>query len=893
MEQRKPRSRKKTVTDDSKGIRRRGEGLSKASETAEKTVQEKRSSESDAEDGRLRGSRPAGPQQAHTARSGGARGTSPGQPQTRTVRSGPGDPYNVSARDDSDPIPVRPASGGGGTYMGGGQPVRKKSGGGCRKYVFLLVLLVCAYFVVSYFMNGLSQQGGGGGTSTPTPAPAPTQQTTAVSNAEAISQGNGVQTGWVIPDTNEVVTEEVAPEAREKYTTILGDGKDVVTIMVYMCGTDLESKSGMGTSDLQEMLNAEVGDHINLIIMTGGCKQWRNNVISNQYNQIYQIKNGQLLRIVDNAGTGSMTDGDNLRAFIEFCAQNYPANRYELILWDHGTGSVYGYAYDEKYPRSGQMTIEQIDRALTSSGVKFDFVGFDACLMANVETALMLGDNADYLIASEEVEPGVGWYYTDWLTAFSRDPSMPTLDVGIKIADTFYARCKKQTPGQPTTLSVVDLAELSQTLPPVMKTFSQSTSAMIDGGQFSTVSRARSTAKEFARGQNIDQIDMVHFAKQLHTEEGDALAETIQSAVKYKIASSDVANAYGLSVYFPYNSVRQVDVAKVIYSAIGMDDSYSDLLTRFARYQVGGQATSGGYSTPSYQLFGQAPQSGYSGQSSSSQYQEYGSVGYDDMLTILEYLMGGRMGDVGSLGIDGLTDENASFLADENADIEAMARMYSQARLTQEDVTWKVDGDTYYLELNDEQWGQLSRIDMATFVDDGEVYIDLGLDNIYDIDGNRLIPETDGTWIAINGQPMAYYHCETLDVSDEEYSIRGRVPVLLNGDRADLIIVFDQDNEDGYIAGATFDYADDETTAIPKTLEGLAKGDTVEFIATCYNYDGTVDDQYVISDPFEIEDPEDIRISNVDVTNSGTVHVMYCLTDIYGQKYWTTPIELK
>ena len=57
---------------------------------------------------------------------------------------------------------------------------------------------------------------------------------------------------------------------------------------------------------------------------------------------------------------------------------------------------------------------------------------------------------------------------------------------------------------------------------------------------------------------------------------------------------------------------------------------------------------------------------------------------YNDMLALLEYLMGGRMGDVGSLGIDGLTDENASFLADENADVEAMAREMLRDPLTKQ-----------------------------------------------------------------------------------------------------------------------------------------------------------------------------------------------------------------
>ena len=77
--------------------------------------------------------------------------------------------------------------------------------------------------------------------------------------------------------------------ARDKYTEILGNGRDEMTILVYLCGTDLESRSKMATSDLQEMLDADLGDDVNLIVYTGGCKQWQNSVISSRTNQSWQV----------------------------------------------------------------------------------------------------------------------------------------------------------------------------------------------------------------------------------------------------------------------------------------------------------------------------------------------------------------------------------------------------------------------------------------------------------------------------------------------------------------------------------------------------------------------------------------------------------------------------
>ena len=87
------------------------------------------------------------------------------------------------------------------------------------------------------------------------------------------------------------------------------------------------------------------------------------------------------------------------------------------------------------------MTLDEINTALKDAGTKFDFVGFDACLMATYETAIMLNNHADYLIASEETEPGIGWYYTNWLTNLSENTSMPTIEIGQNIIDDFVTKC--------------------------------------------------------------------------------------------------------------------------------------------------------------------------------------------------------------------------------------------------------------------------------------------------------------------------------------------------------------------------------------------------------------------------------------------------------------------
>lgn len=81
---------------------------------------------------------------------------------------------------------------------------------------------------------------------------------------------------------------------------------------------------------------------------------------------------------------------------------------------------------------------------------------------------------------------------------------------------------------------------------------------------------------------------------------------------------------------------------------------------------------------------------------------------------------------------------------------------------------------------------------MNVFADDSAGFIDLGLDNVYEYtpDGDLLI-EYDGTWLALNGHTVS--SCLVSEDRDgDSHSIKGRVPVLLNDEAVDIMIVFDE-----------------------------------------------------------------------------------------------------
>ena len=537
------------------------------------------------------------------------------------------------------------------------------------------------------------------------------------------------------------------------------------------------------------------------------------------------------------------------------------------------------------------MSLAGVNQALTAAGVKFDFIGFDACLMATMETALMLDQYADYLVASEETEPGIGWYYTNWLTELGKNTATPTVEIGKRIVDDFVSTCASQCAGQSATLSVVDLAELAHTAPQPMKDFSKSLSEMIGNNQYREVSNARNGTREFARSTMIDQIDLVHFARNIGNSESKALADALLGAVKYNRCSANMSNSYGLSIYFPYRKVANVDKAVSTYNAIGMDESYSECIRAFASLEVSGQAATGGSYNALPSLLGSLYGGSYTGGSASSYNSAYGSA---EMIgTLLNAFLGG---DVSSIA--GLSGANTGFLDARALSPEDTAAYIEQNYFDPSALYWSENeqGQTV-LRLPEEQWALVEGLDLNLFYDDGEGYIDMGLDNVFDFDdeGNLLAP-TDRTWLAVDGWPVAYYHEYSSGMGDELVT-SGYIPALLNGERVELLVVFDAEHPYGTITGARAVYTQGETETVAKSevfgdpeaeaSAALQEGDELVFIADAYTYDGDYENSYPISDPVEYY--EGMEISNVDV-GDGAVRLTYRFTDLYQQHYWSQPL---
>ena len=813
---------------------------------------------------------------------------------------------NKTEKVDTQNRPVgsgaRPSNAQGSRPSGGSNRAVRRAAGGSSS----ILMIVVAFLLLRSCMGGAGSTGsytdstGSNGNTgsqvvTATAAPVPTQAPAVATTAPTAVPSN------------------VSANARDKrYVPHSGDR---VTIMMYMCGTDLESNYGMATSDLQEMASATIGSNVNVIVETGGCRMWKNKIVSNSSNQIYKVETGGVRLLKGDVGKKPMVDSATLTEFIQFCQANYPAERNILIFWDHGGGSISGYGYDELYKSAGSMDLAEISAALKAAGCTFDWIGFDACLMATLETAIVCNDYADYMIASEESEPGTGWYYTNWLTQLSQNTAVPTETLAKKLIDDFINTSTQASASAQVSLSLIDLAQMQGTVPPALNSFATATTALLSSNNYAAVSNARAGARQFARSSRINQIDLIHFAQRLGTAEGKALAQALKSCVRYN--STNISNANGISIYFPYESTSAVKTAINTYNQVGMDAAYTKCISSFASLASSGQLASagsygssygsggvdlssllgaylGGGSTGSnsgsYSAYGASPLDALLGGGSSSQ--SSGSIDMNTMVQLIGALSGGRSMPSEMDWFDSETvARNADYLAENYIDPADLL------------LTVRSDGKRV-LTLTDEQWANLTAVELNVYVDDGNGFLDLGLDNYFEIDGNDLLVDFDGTWMTVNGHIAAYYSDTT---EDDDFST-GHIPARLTTTKpvelplagegglssqgetftqfVYLEVAFDAEGN-AVITGARPMY-EDETGTVAKGNITIQAGDTLEFLCDYYSYDGTFDSAYRLGEPLTVgaDGLHAIYAPLLDVQGSYT----YRLTDIYGNHFWTPAV---
>ncbi|MBN1936475.1 MAG: hypothetical protein JW934_17565 [Anaerolineae bacterium] len=332
--------------------------------------------------------------------------------------------------------------------------------------------------------------------------------------------------------------------------------------------------------------------------------------------------------MVMDLGEANMADGDTLVDFAIWAIENYPADKYVLILSDHGMGWPGGWSDATATGRSGNLPLQtilgdnlylnELDQALAkiiaqSGIVQFEMIGMDACLMGHIEVMSALAPHARYAVLSQETEPALGWAYAAFLGELSNNPGLGGAQLGQAIVDSYIvddqrivddtaradlvgrgspmgslfgaaslpsaAQVARQM-GQNITLTTVDL----QALPELMSSLNELAVAL-QGDNQRNVAQARSYAQSFTNifGKDVPPayIDLGNFAELVarsgNGQVSDAVARlqaALQQVVIAEKHGARVAGATGVSIYFPNSQLYG--------SAAAGPESYTGIAERFA-----------------------------------------------------------------------------------------------------------------------------------------------------------------------------------------------------------------------------------------------------------------------------------------------------------------------
>ena len=365
---------------------------------------------------------------------------------------------------------------------------------------------------------------------------------------------------------------------------------DEWTILLYLCGSSLESGSdygglqygGAATADIQEILSVSgQPDDVNFAIQTGGASQWKSTYsISSSYNQRYHVENRQLKKDSDKVYNSykGMGQASTLQDFIEWGLEKFPAKKTGLILWNHG-GGLGGVCYDENDGDDNlknNEVVSAVSGALTTAGLdKLEFIGYDACLMQMMEIAEFNAPYFNYQIASQESEAGSGWDYNTWVDDLYANKSTETILKAIVdgfIEDNGGVDYQGETyQGEyyaaDQTLSFLDLSKISAFKTAWESLATQVRSKLTSTNKSNFKSNVVGQTKYFAGSdyKAYAEFDCYDFLANL--EENDTFnpggnyisnaRAALGNLVKYNIVQlKDAGDAHGLSFYFgsSYNS---------------------------------------------------------------------------------------------------------------------------------------------------------------------------------------------------------------------------------------------------------------------------------------------------------------------------------------------------
>ena len=367
------------------------------------------------------------------------------------------------------------------------------------------------------------------------------------------------------------------------------------TVLVYVdADNNLELSSLL---DINEMELAGQSDQVNVIVQID--RSIDETTLDGDWSEARRYRilsdaDGTTINseLVQNLGEVNMGDPQILADFLQWGMAAYPANRYALVVWDHGAGWQ-GVSFDEGLPfeeRIDHLSLHDLDVALAQGlqNQKLDLIGFDACLMGQLDVLNTIRPYAHVAVGSEELIPGDGWDYEALLSSLYANPKINGRQLGAQIVDTYLQYYTQTNPDDFVTLSAIDLQAVPE-LAFHVENFAAELANHPDEA-LGAVGDARTGVESFARvyAQESDlyaAIDLGHFASIIAQRSSDEAIINAANEVNNALANAVIANStgaglqnsQGVALYFP----RHAELYDASYGEMSSLPTWNQFLNNY------------------------------------------------------------------------------------------------------------------------------------------------------------------------------------------------------------------------------------------------------------------------------------------------------------------------
>ena len=338
------------------------------------------------------------------------------------------------------------------------------------------------------------------------------------------------------------------------------------TFLVYLNGDNNLEDAALG--DVDEMEIAGSTDDVNIVVQIDRSRWYDRSDGDWSGARRYRVeRDGETGSIASTplAELGQVDSGDpaTIAEFVAWAAEEYPAERTALVLWNHGWGwsattgsgpaTLKGISDDEGSGNDisiAEGELEELLDAVTATlGGRLALFGMDACVMQSWEIAHVVAPYADVYVASQDYEDWDGWAYDTALSDLVASPQMTGAELGEVIAERFYE-------SGDATQSVVDLAAV----PALSAAIDALAGAILDAADpASELYGAAQDAQEFDYGWGVDH-DLGDFLDRLADGTEDPAVQAAALDARDALGAAILANytngrsvqdASGLSIYTP------------------------------------------------------------------------------------------------------------------------------------------------------------------------------------------------------------------------------------------------------------------------------------------------------------------------------------------------------